>query len=127
MTNVVRYRNAVIIVVVLVLLGCQTPAIGNDVPALITNPTDESRAALQDTVNAALSTNVVIADDAFTTSSILMIERKPPRDLQGAPARGRTMDAPIQFRLVMSEAGCTLINVRDDSRVVLEHTTCTPE
>ena len=125
--SLVYNRSAVIIVAMLALIGCQTWAIDHDVPAVIASATDESRAALQDAVDAALGAGVPIAEDALTRSSVLTIERKLPRDLQGSPAQGRTMDAPIQFRLVLGEAGCTLIDTRDNSRRVLEHTTCVPE
>jgi len=125
--NVTQKPRVLIAVAILALAGCQTPAVGEDVPALITNPTEESRAALQDAVNAALNADALLADDALTNSSLLTIERNPPRGLQNSPAQGRNMDAPIQFRLVMSDAGCTLIDLRDDSRRFLEFTTCVPE
>lgn len=127
MTNMTRRPGVLIAVTVLALTGCQTPAMGQDVPALITNPTTESRAALQDVINAALNTNVILADDALINSSLLTIERNSPRGMQNPPAQGRNMDAPIQFRLVTSAAGCTLIDLRDSSRYALEFTTCVPE
>jgi hypothetical protein len=61
----------------IVLAGCQTIASADDVPARITNPTDASRAALQQAVNDALHTEVLLADNALTDSSILIIERSP--------------------------------------------------
>jgi len=107
--------------------GCQTVATANDVPARITDPNDASRAALQNAINDALHTTVLLADGALTTSSLLIIERNPPRSLQNQPATGRNMELPIQFRLVLSGEDCVLVDTRDDSRHLLENTTCVAE
>ncbi len=109
------------------VVGCQTVATAYDQPARITDPTEASRAALQQTVNAALNTNVTIADDALTDSSLLIIERAMPRSMGGSPARGRTMEIPFQFRLVINGDDCILIDQRDESRHVLQDTSCTAE
>ncbi len=109
------------------LAGCQTMVAGNDAPARITSPTDASRAALQNAVNDALHTNVMLADDALTGSSNLSIERRPPRTLQGQTATGRNMDPPIRFQLVMNDSVCILIDTRDESRHPLDNTTCIAE
>ena len=119
--------GAVIAGIALVMVGCQTLASGEDVVARITNPTDYSRAALQNTVNDALNTDVALADDALTDSSVLTIERNPPRSMQSPPAQGRNMDTPIQFRLVLNGSDCILIDQRDNSRYLLEKTTCAAE
>ena len=119
--------GAVIAGIALVMVGCQTLASGEDVAARITNPTDYSRAALQNTVNDALNTDVALADDALTDSSVLTIERNPPRSMQSPPAQGRNMDTPIQFRLVLNGSDCILIDQRDNSRYLLEKTTCAAE
>ncbi len=119
--------GAVITGVALAMVGCQTLASGADVPARITNPTDNSRAALQSAVNDALNINVTLADDALTDSSVLTIERNPPRSMRSPPAQGRNMDTPIQFRLVLSGSECILIDQGDNSRYLLEKTTCAAE
>ncbi|MCH8116811.1 MAG: hypothetical protein IIA78_01670, partial [Proteobacteria bacterium] len=113
--------------VVLTIVGCQTLASGADVSARITEPTDDSRAALQNAVNDALNIRVALADDALTGSSVLIIERNPPRNMQSPPAQGRNMDTPILFRLVLNGSDCILIDQRDDSRYPLEKTTCAAE
>jgi len=66
--------------------------------AVIISADAASRAALQETVNAALHTDVALADDALTESSVLIIERKIPQSIEGSPAQGRNMEMPIQFR-----------------------------
>lgn len=106
------------------VVGCQTVATGFDKPARITDPTDDSRAALQQTVNAVLNTNVTLADDALTDSSLLIVERSMPKSMDGSPAQGRTMEMPYQFRLVINGDECILIDQRDESRHVLQDTSC---
>lgn len=99
-------------------------ATGADVRALITHPTRASHAALQNAVNDALGSSVLIADNALTASSILTIERHAPRSMQSQPATGRNMEPPFQFQLVINGTTCILIDARDESRRVLENTTC---
>ena len=110
-----------------VLAGCQTMATGTDVPARITNPSAASRAALQNAVNDALHTEVLLAASALTTSSILVIERNPRRSLQNQVPTGRNMDPPIRFHLVLNNSECILVDQRDKSRQLLEDTTCAEE
>lgn len=109
------------------LVACQTVATAYDKPARISDPTDASRAALQQTVNAVLNTNVTLADDALTDSSLLIVERAMPRTMDGSPAQGRTMEMPFQFRLVINGDDCILIDQRDESRHVLQDTSCIAE
>jgi hypothetical protein len=123
---VARFKN-LFLGALTVLAGCQSMATGNDVPARITNPSDASRAVLQKVVNEALHTEVLLADDALTTSSILVIEKNPPESMQSPPATGRIMDPPIRFHLVLSDSDCLLVDLRDQSRHLLEDTTCVAE
>ncbi len=120
-------RTALIAGVAFTLFGCQTLATAGDVPARITDPTDASRAALRDAVNEALGIQVTLAEDALTTSSILTLEHNPPGSINSMPAQGRTLDAPIQFRLMMNGSDCILVNQRDGRRHTLADTTCSPE
>ena len=102
-------------------------AAADDVPARISPATAESRAALQKAVNEALHTEVLLADDALTSNSVLIIERNVPGGIDRQPAQGRNMDTPIRFRLVLRGDDCTLIDERDESRYVLDDVSCVPE
>ena len=82
---------------------------------------------MQQAVNQALKTNVLLADDALTESSLLVIERSPPRTMQNLPTQGRNMEPPFQFRLVINGTDCILIDQRDRSRYLLENTKCEAE
>ena len=110
-----------------ILYGCQTTGHGNDTPARIAEPSDASRMELHVTVNEALNTEVLLADDALMSNSTLTVERNPPAGMQGQLATGRNMDAPIRFQLVMNDSNCVLIDTRDQSRYLLENTTCVAE
>jgi len=110
-----------------VLIACQTLTVETDKPARIIEPDDASRAALQQALKAFLHVDVLVADDALTTSSLLVIERSQPRTMEGSPAGGRTMEPPYKFRLVAHGDACVLIDQRDDSRQTLDDTSCAPE
>ena len=107
--------------------GCRTMPTEHDRAARIIDPDNASRSALQCAVNDALHTNVTLADDALTKSSVLIIERSPPRSMQGLPAQGRNTELPIQFRLVINGEDCVLIDQRDRSRRKLDNTRCQGE
>ena len=99
----------------------------DDVPARISNPSAESRAELKAVIGNMVHTEVRLADDALTQSSVLTIERTPPRTLQNLPATGRNLERPIQFRLFKNGGDCVLIDGRTGQRYVLQNTTCVPE
>ena len=120
-------RHGVMPVLLLSLTACHTMAMTDDLPARISPATEASRADLQDAVNRALGTDVLLAADALTTESVLTIERKVPGGIDRQPAQGRNMDAPIQFRLVLHADDCILIDGRDESRYVLANTRCVAE
>ena len=113
-------------VIAMSFAGCKNVTPDADQAAVIVNPDAASRAALQATVNAVLHTDVALADDALTETSILIIERKIPQSIEGSPAQGRNMEMPIQFRLVRNGSECILIDQRDMSRTVLSDTACSP-
>lgn len=115
--------------VAILLGGCQTqtPGTSIDVPALLINPDERSRAALYDALSRALNVGVMLAEDALTTSSLLTIERNPPGSLQNPPAQGRVLEKPIQFRLVRNRSKCVLIDLRDGLRYELDDVSCIAE
>lgn len=96
-------------------------------PAVVVDPTDASRAALQQAVNEAMRTDVLLAEDALTDSSILIIEHRVPESIAGSPAQGRNMEMPVQFRLFTNGKVCVLEDQRDKTRYVLDDTKCAAE
>ena len=111
----------------LTALGCQTMGADYDQPARIINPTEASRDSLRQTVSQVLHTEVTLADDALTDSSVLTIEHRPPGTMQNPTPDGRILDMPIQFRLVINQSNCILIDQRDRSRHTLNDTACVAE
>lgn len=124
MNNLARWPAATIL---MALAGCQCMATAEDVPARIDTPTAESRAALQQAVSEALQTEVILAENALTTSSWLTIDRSPPQGINNPPTQGRNLGTPIQFRLVKNGAACILIDQRNAIRYALENTDCVAE
>lgn len=112
---------------VLCLAGCETLAPAEDAPALLENPDSVSREALRSAVDSALGTSVRLADDALTANSLLSIGNSSSRSMQGSVAQGRILDRPIQFQLVRNGTRCVLIDLRNDSRYVLDGVSCEPE
>ena len=113
---------------ILLVSGCQTMNAAADVPALLSEPDEASRAALRDTISAIFGgQDVPLADDALTKSSLLLIERNPRGSLDAPPATGRVLEEPIRFRLVKSGGECVLVDLRNESRHLLPDTTCVPE
>jgi hypothetical protein len=98
------------------------------VPAVISDPTPEGRAELRRVIRGALhGATVTIADDALTETSLLTIERRPPRDLEGEASTGRELGRPLQFLLVLRGSQCFLLRQPDGERFELSSATCQPE
>ena len=109
------------------LTGCQTVNTALDRPARIVNADADSRAALQAAVNEALGTEVLLAQDALTDTSLLTIERWPAGTMENPVPQGRSLERPVLFRLVINGSDCILIDQRNESRHVLEDTDCAAE
>lgn len=122
------FRNAVLLpICVLALAACKHVAPDADQPAVIVDPSDASRAALAEAVDTALGKDVLLADDALTDTSILIIERRIPRSIEGSPARGQAMEIPVRFDLMTNGTDCVLVDGRDGDRYLLADTSCSAE
>lgn len=109
------------------LAACQTIEANSDIAAVIDTPTDAGRAELQAVVNAALHTQVLLAPDALTKSSVLVIEHTPPRTMDNPVPMGRDPGRPLRFRLVVNESQCILVDERNQQRHELSNISCRPE
>jgi hypothetical protein len=97
-------------------------------PARIVEPTPESRAELERVVGDMLfGADVTLADDALTTSSVLIVERSRARSLDAPPLSGRDLGQPERFQLVTTGPGCALIHENDQARYELLETKCVAE
>jgi hypothetical protein len=116
------------VLLLIMISGCRTLSGADDVPARITQPDAGSRAALQATLSELYGgIKIRLADDALTRSSLLVLTTGANSALVEPAATGRIVSEPYRFRLVRQGDDCILIDLRDDSRHLLAHTTCTPE
>lgn len=111
----------------LILLGgCESLRADQEVPAIITQPTADTRGELVSTVRSALNgAPVTIADDALTRASVLTIERAA-RDATGARLDGRDPGRPERFRLFKKGSACVLVHERTGKRSTLTLASCLP-
>lgn len=104
-------KYALMVAGVLALSGCATPA-SRDVPAVIMDPTPQSRAELSLAVQRALHSDPIpLSDDALTRTSLLPIDRMPRRDSHGRLLNGMEIGRkPEMFKLVKRGNACVLIH-----------------
>ena len=123
----VKTQLIVIAAAALTMPACSTVS-AEERPAVIAAPTDGSRSELQRVVTAAFNGQpVTIASDALTRDSVLTIEQREPRDLQGRPFGGRALEQPEQFRLVLRGSECELVRQSDQRRWRLTEPRCVPK
>lgn len=108
----------------LALAACKNVIVDSEQPATLSDPTNASRTALQSAVNEAMHTEVLLAPDVLTETSLLIIERKARQSIDGMPTNDRTGEMPVQFRLVTNGVDCILVDQRDRAEYVLANTTC---
>ena len=108
----------------LLCTGCQTVAPEHEVPARIIDPDDASRAALLETVNSIMGSEVTITDNALTASSFLTIENRPQPTMENPVPIGRDYQRPVTLRLVIVDSECILIDDRNGGRYLLRNTRC---
>ena len=106
-------------------VGSDEPA---DVPALRLESTPASTAEIRDVVENALpGRHILLASDALTESSLLVIERRRHERLEGALSAGVAGEAPQRFRLVLDGEECELVHVNTGKRHALTRTRCRAE
>lgn len=94
-------------------------------PALIAEQTAQSRSELARVVTAAAGRPVTLADDALTRDSVLTLEQGDP-SRAGRVATGRTLEAPLQLKLVLRGERCVLVRENDGGEWPLEGARCIP-
>lgn len=108
--------------------ACSSSPIEDDKPARIVDATAASRDELKRVVSEALDApDVVLADDALTDSSRLVVERSRVRSIDNAPLAGRDLGVPEHFQLILHGGHCLLIHERTARRFSLDDATCVPE
>lgn len=96
--------------------GATRPVADEGVPAVLVDPTPQGRAALLQAVTDLVGTRPLLADDALTRESTLILE---PRHMEGRETR-----APQKIRLVKLGEDCVLIHDGSGRRAVLVENQC---
>jgi hypothetical protein len=110
-----------------VAAACATAPPAQEVPAVITSPTPESRVELLRVVSEALhGAPLTLADDALTRESTLIVERARARGPDGTPLQGRETGRPERFRLLQDRSRCVLVHEGSGRRFALSNLTCGP-
>jgi len=126
-TGMQRLMGAVIVAGTLAVVDCVPRLAPKDVPAVLTNPTAQSRAELVRIVSAAMNrATVTIADNALTADGVLIVERAQQPAAKDMNLSGRETGRPEHFRLVRSGSRCVLVHQETGRRWTLESATCSP-
>ena len=121
-------RMRLFLVLLALLVACSTPAIQADIPALLTNPGEDTRLEIEQSLSAALDgAKITIAPDALTHSSVLMIEHGMSRSIDRLPELGRNPGRPEHFQLVIDGPQCVLVHQRTGLHWILKKTACVAE
>ena len=112
-----------------VLLGALTgcSALGfQERPAVLLQSTASEQAELQRAVTEMLNVpSVVIAADALTQSSMLVLESQTAR-VNGQRLQGRVLSSPERFELLATGSRCVLLHVQTQRRHELQGVRCRP-
>jgi len=116
---------------VLVIGGCGATA--NEAPAslqsaILTNPSSQIHAELQQAIASLLGVSgVIIADKAFTQYSQEVIERAPHKEANGLLIMGRSTDMPDAVQLLKQGDNCLLRHVQSGNTTTLSQVRCALE
>ena len=109
----------------LLLAACVSTSEGKPVPAVLIGVDAASRADLQRVVAQALArASILLADDALTRSSDLIIEPVRPRDTAGRLLNGREQRPPEHFQLLLDGTRCYLRQESTGHRFLLAAAHC---
>jgi hypothetical protein len=117
-------QRSLILLVLLVSTGCRTAAMAESGPAVLVEPSAQTRAVLQRLISAALGADVTLSERALTDSHLLVIERKRHVDADGTRILGRDLGAPERFMLILDREECLLEYARTGDRWPLPGAVC---
>lgn len=105
--------------------GCASTAASKGAPAMLTAPSAQTTAELQEIVSKALhGADVTIAPDVLLTDTTLFIERPEHRAPNGMIMDGRRMDKPDHFALSLSGSRCILTHEETGIHYILKTAKC---
>lgn len=106
--------------------SCSSNQLQDVAPALLSPGADTAREEIASHIGNALGGSVVLADDAFASSSQLVIERRVHRDPAGNRLPGRILEEPERFRLALHNGDCILLHLNSGRQWVLAESHCIP-
>ena len=110
------------------LIAVACPGFGSDattVAALRIESTPAGTTEIRNVVENALpGRRILLANDALTTSSLLVIERRRHDSLAGTRAAGVADEAPQRFRLILDGDTCELVHLNTGKHHALTRTRC---
>lgn len=113
------------VLLTIALLGCVQPELNEERAARLVAPDAAVRTELRAVVAAALGQDdVMLAADALTRDSVLLLERVPREGPAGTRLPGRELDEPERFVLLRVGGECVLEHVRTGRRWVLRDARC---
>ncbi|MEX2366777.1 MAG: hypothetical protein WD601_09235 [Pseudohongiellaceae bacterium] len=121
-------RSVIVILLTILTVACKEQDVKPDVPALITNPGPATLQEVERTLSGALNgMRIMLAADALTDQSVVVIQRNPKRSLDRPPELGRDLGRPYHFQLVTNGMHCALINLQNGERWPLTDVECAEE
>ncbi|GGF78601.1 hypothetical protein [Alteromonas lipolytica] len=105
--------------------GCAPTSVQPAQPATVTALSTSQKQQLETVISDWFGgVKVTLADNAFTDSSSVSIERREHLDNQGNPIEGRHNNAVYSFSLLKQGQDCWLQNERTSQKVLLNGITC---
>ncbi len=115
------------IALVLVRCACVGPNIDAR-PAVIVDPDEQSRKALQDAVSESLKdADVTLEESALTNSSSLVLEPRRLTSRESLKGESPSQERPEHFQLLIQGQACILVHEESGARHMLADTRCRPE
>ena len=109
----------------LLLVACQSS--GQPlVPALLSQPSTEQRALLEEAVKELLERQVRLSEAALTESSLLLLEPRGGMGVDGLLLDGRRQEPPERLRLYLWGDQCLLEHEVSGRRQRLQGVDCKP-
>lgn len=87
--------------------GCQQTKT-QIVPAVVTSINPQTKAQLQQAIKSLLNRDITIADNAFSQTSDILIERAVVKDERGLPIMGREFSNALRLSLMTDGKNCIL-------------------
>lgn len=106
--------------------GCKTKAGENFQPAVLEDAGKNREQVLLGVKQLFNGLDVLLAKDAFTKNSKIMIERRPIKTMEGNFASGAVQDVPQAVELVTDGQYCYLNKVGTELSVRLDGVSCKP-